>query len=106
MNLPKLIVFDLDDTLILNKIDFVILWRELLKNYLGREIEYFEVVQAPSSTDRMFCEHFLKDENQIEECLAKLQTYYYESLDKFWLPEGVSELLSELKKSNVKLAIF
>ncbi len=106
MDLPKLVVFDLDDTLILNKIDFVILWRELLKNYLGREIEYFEVVQAPSSTDRMFCEHFLKDENQVEECLAKLKNYYYENLDKFWLPDGVSELLNELKNSGVKLAIF
>lgn len=106
MSLPELVVFDLDDTLILNKIDFVILWRDLLKKYLGREIEYFEVVQAPSSTDRMFCEHFLKDSNQVEECLSKLKNYYYENLDKFWLPEGVSELLNKLKKADSKLAIF
>lgn len=102
----KLVVFDLDDTLILSKIDYVLLWRELLKEPLGREIEYFETVLAPTSTDKLFCEYFLKNPQEVEKCLEKLTKFYLENVQNFWVPEGVRELSENLSKQKIKLAIF
>ena len=106
-----IVIFDLDGTL-LNTIgdlaaavDYVMRSRELPEH---TDAEYRQMVGGGIKrlVERALPAELATDDAYVEECVAQFRRYYVDNIDRHTIPyEGMAELLKELRKRGVAVAV-
>ena len=106
-----IVIFDLDGTLLNTigdlaaSVDYVMRSRNLPEH---TDAEYRQMVGGGIKrlVERALPEELAKSESYVDECVTQFRRYYVDNIDRHTVPyEGMCELLAELQRSGVKLAV-
>lgn len=106
-----LVIFDLDGTLLNTigdlaaSVDYVMRSRNLPEH---SDAEYRQMVGGGIKrlVERALPAELAANEAYVEECVAQFRRYYVDNIDRHTIPyEGMPELLRELRRCGVKLAV-
>ena len=106
-----IVIFDLDGTLLNTigdlaaSVDYVMRSRNLPEH---TDAEYRQMVGGGIKrlVERALPEHLSKDEAYVDECVTQFRRYYVDNIDRHTVPyEGMHELLRDLQRQGVKLAV-
>lgn len=106
-----IVIFDLDGTLLNTigdlaaSVDYVMRSRNLPEH---TDAEYRQMVGGGIKrlVERALPEHLSKDEAYVDECVTQFRCYYVDNIDRHTVPyEGMHELLRDLQRQGVKLAV-
>ena len=106
-----IVIFDLDGTLLNTigdlaaSVDYVMRSRNLPEH---TDAEYRQMVGGGIKrlVERALPEHLSKDEAYVDECVTQFRRYYVDNIDRHTVPyEGMHELLRDLQRQDVKLAV-
>ena len=106
-----LVIFDLDGTLLNTigdlaaSVDYVMRSRNLPEH---SDAEYRQMVGGGIKrlVERALPAELAANEAYVEECVAQFRRYYVDNIDRHTIPyEGMPELLRELRRRGVKLAV-
>ena len=106
-----IVIFDLDGTLLNTigdlaaSVDYVMRSRNLPEH---AEAEYRQRGGGGSKrlVERALPEELAANEDYVDECVAQFRRYYVDNIDRHTVPyEGMCELLADLQRSGVKLAV-
>lgn len=109
--MKKLIIFDLDGTLLntigdlADAVDYVMRSRNLPEH---TNAEYRQMVGGGIKrlVERALPSELAENEAYVEECVAQFRRYYVDNIDRHTIPyEGIPELLRKLQCDGVKMAI-
>lgn len=109
--MKKLIIFDLDGTLLntigdlADAVDYVMRSRNLPEH---TNAEYRQMVGGGIKrlVERALPEELSKNEAYVEECVAQFRRYYVDNIDRHTIPyDGIPELLHKLQDKGVMLAV-
>ena len=109
--MKKLIIFDLDGTLLntigdlADAVDYVMRSRNLPEH---TNAEYRQMVGGGIKrlVERALPLELAENEAYVEECVAQFRRYYVDNIDRHTIPyEGIPELLRKLQCDGVKMAI-
>ena len=106
-----IVIFDLDGTLLNTigdlaaSVDYVMRSRNLPEH---TDAEYRQMVGGGIKrlVERALPEELAANEDYVDECVAQFRRYYVDNIDRHTVPyEGMCELLADLERSGVKLAV-
>ena len=106
-----IVIFDLDGTLLNTigdlaaSVDYVMRSRNLPEH---TDAEYRQMVGGGIRrlVERALPEELAANEEYVDECVAQFRRYYVDNIDRHTVPyEGMCELLADLERSGVKLAV-
>jgi phosphoglycolate phosphatase len=106
-----IVIFDLDGTLLNTigdlaaSVDYVMRSRNLPEH---TDAEYRQMVGGGIKrlVERALPEELAKSEAYVDECVTQFRRYYVDNIDRHTVPyEGMCELLADLQRSGVKLAV-
>ena len=106
-----IVIFDLDGTLLNTigdlaaSVDYVMRSRNLPEHTYA---EYRQMVGGGIKrlVERALPEHLSKDGAYVDECVTQFRRYYVDNIDRHTVPyEGMHELLRDLQRQGVKLAV-
>ena len=106
-----IVIFDLDGTLLNTigdlaaSVDYVMRSRNLPEH---TDAEYRQMVGGGIKrlVERALPEALAANEEYVDECVAQFRRYYVDNIDRHTVPyEGMCELLADLERSGVKLAV-
>ena len=106
-----IVIFDLDGTLLNTigdlaaSVDYVMRSRNLPEH---TDAEYRQMVGGGIKrlVERALPEELAANEEYVDECVAQFRRYYVDNIDRHTVPyEGMCELLADLERSGVKLAV-
>lgn len=106
-----IVIFDLDGTLLNTigdlaaSVDYVMRSRNLPEH---TDAEYRQMVGGGIKrlVERALPEELAKSEAYVDECVAQFRRYYVDNIDRHTVPyEGMCELLRDLQRAGVKLAV-
>ena len=106
-----IVIFDLDGTLLNTigdlaaSVDYVMRSRNLPEH---TDAEYRQMVGGGIKrlVERALPEELAKSESYVDECVTQFRRYYVDNIDRHTVPyEGMCELLADLERSGVKLAV-
>ena len=106
-----IVIFDLDGTLLNTigdlaaSVDYVMRSRNLPEH---TDAEYRQMVGGGIKrlVERALPEALAANEEYVDECVAQFRRYYVDNIDRHTVPyEGMCELLADLQRSGVKLAV-
>lgn len=106
-----IVIFDLDGTLLNTigdlaaSVDYVMRSRNLPEH---TDAEYRQMVGGGIKrlVERALPEYLSKDEAYVDECVTQFRRYYVDNIDRHTVPyEGMHELLRDLQRQGVKLAV-
>lgn len=109
--MKKLIIFDLDGTLLntigdlADAVDYVMCSRNLPRH---TNAEYRQMVGGGIKrlVERALPKELAENEHYVEECVTQFRRYYVDNIDRHTIPyEGITELLHKLQKDGVMLAV-
>ena len=109
--MKKLIIFDLDGTLLntigdlADAVDYVMRSRNLPEH---TNAEYRQMVGGGIKrlVERALPAELAENEAYVEECVAQFRRYYVDNIDRHTIPyEGIPELLHKLQRDGVKMAV-
>lgn len=109
--MKKLVIFDLDGTLLntigdlADAVDYVMRSRNLPEH---TNAEYRQMVGGGIKrlVERALPAELAQNEQYVEECVAQFRRYYVDNIDRHTIPyEGMPELLRKLQSMGVKLAV-
>ena len=109
--MKKLIIFDLDGTLLntigdlADAVDYVMRSRNLPEH---TNAEYRQMVGGGIKrlVERALPSELAQNEEYVEECVAQFRRYYVDNIDRHTIPyEGITELLHKLQHDGVKMAV-
>ena len=109
--MKKLIIFDLDGTLLntigdlADAVDYVMRSRNLPEH---TNAEYRQMVGGGIKrlVERALPTELAQNEEYVEECVAQFRHYYVDNIDRHTIPyEGIAELLRKLQHDGVKMAV-
>lgn len=109
--MKKLIIFDLDGTLLntigdlADAVDYVMRSRNLPEH---TNAEYRQMVGGGIKrlVERALPEELAKNEQYVEECVTQFRRYYVDNIDRHTIPyEGIHELLHKLQDNGAMLAV-
>ena len=101
------VIFDMDGVLVENSSVHEKAWRMIIEKY-GKKASGEEVKNIFGGTNKMFVERFLgiTDDKKINEIAVEKEALYREIFSNdIKAPDGLLNLLFELKKNNVRLAV-
>ena len=106
-----IVIFDLDGTLLNTigdlaaSVDYVMRSRNLPEH---TDAEYRQMVGGGIKrlVERALPSALAADENYVDDCVTQFRRYYVDNIDRHTYPyEGMPELLRELRRCGVKLAV-
>ncbi|MBO5902320.1 MAG: HAD family hydrolase [Alistipes sp.] len=106
-----IVIFDLDGTLLNTigdlaaSVDYVMRSRNLPEH---NDAEYRQMVGGGIKrlVERALPEALAANEEYVDECVTQFRRYYVDNIDRHTVPyEGMCELLADLQRSGVKLAV-
>ena len=106
-----IVIFDLDGTLLNTigdlaaSVDYVMRSRNLPEH---TDAEYRQMVGGGIKrlVERALPEALASNEEYVDECVAQFRRYYVDNIDRHTVPyEGMCELLADLQRAGVKLAV-
>ena len=106
-----IVIFDLDGTLLNTigdlaaSVDYVMRSRNLPEH---TDAEYRQMVGGGIKrlVERALPEELAKSESYVDECVTQFRRYYVDNIDRHTVPyEGMCELLADLQRAGVKLAV-
>ena len=106
-----IVIFDLDGTLLNTigdlaaSVDYVMRSRNLPEH---TDAEYRQMVGGGIRrlVERALPEELAKSEAYVDECVTQFRRYYVDNIDRHTVPyEGMCELLRDLQRAGVKLAV-
>ena len=106
-----IVIFDLDGTLLNTigdlaaSVDYVMRSRNLPEH---TDAEYRQMVGGGIKrlVERALPEELAANEEYVDECVAQFRRYYVDNIDRHTVPyEGMCELLADLERGGVKLAV-
>ncbi len=106
-----IVIFDLDGTLLNTigdlaaSVDYVMRSRNLPEH---TDAEYRQMVGGGIKrlVERALPEALAANEEYVDECVTQFRRYYVDNIDRHTVPyEGMCELLADLQRSGVKLAV-
>ena len=106
-----IVIFDLDGTLLNTigdlaaSVDYVMRSRNLPEH---TDAEYRQMVGGGIRrlVERALPEELAKSEAYVDECVTQFRRYYVDNIDRHTMPyEGMCELLRDLQRAGVKLAV-
>ena len=106
-----IVIFDLDGTLLNTigdlaaSVDYVMRSRNLPEH---TDAEYRQMVGGGIRrlVDRALPEALAANEEYVDECVTQFRRYYVDNIDRHTVPyEGMCELLCDLQRAGVKLAV-
>lgn len=106
-----IVIFDLDGTLLNTigdlaaSVDYVMRSRNLPEH---TDAEYRQMVGGGIRrlVDRALPEALAANEEYVDECVTQFRRYYVDNIDRHTVPyEGMCELLRDLQRAGVKLAV-
>lgn len=106
-----IVIFDLDGTLLNTigdlaaSVDYVMRSRNLPEH---TDAEYRQMVGGGIKrlVERALPEELAANEEYVDECVTQFRRYYVDNIDRHTVPyEGMCELLADLERSGVKLAV-
>ena len=106
-----IVIFDLDGTLLNTigdlaaSVDYVMRSRNLPEH---TDAEYRQMVGGGIKrlVERALPEELAANEDYVDECVAQFRRYYVDNIDRHTVPyEGMCELLADLQRAGVKLAV-
>ena len=109
--MKKLIIFDLDGTLLntigdlADAVDYVMRSRNLPEH---TNAEYRQMVGGGIKrlVERALPTELAENEAYVEECVAQFRRYYVDNIDRHTIPyDGITELLRKLQNDGVKMAV-
>ena len=109
--MKKLIIFDLDGTLLntigdlADAVDYVMRSRNLPEH---TNAEYRQMVGGGIKrlVERALPEELAKNEQYVEDCVAQFRGYYVDNIDRHTIPyDGITELLRKLQANGAMLAV-
>ena len=109
--MKKLIIFDLDGTLLntigdlADAVDYVMRSRNLPEH---TNAEYRQMVGGGIKrlVERALPTELAQNEQYVEECVAQFRRYYVDNIDRNTVPyDGITELLHKLQSEGVMLAV-
>ena len=109
--MKKLVIFDLDGTLLntigdlADAVDYVMRSRNLPEH---TNAEYRQMVGGGIKrlVERALPEELKRDEAYVEECVTQFRRYYVDNIDQHTIPyEGIHELLHKLQNDGVMIAV-
>ena len=109
--MKKLIIFDLDGTLLntigdlADAVDYVMRSRNLPEH---TNAEYRQMVGGGIKrlVERALPAELAENEAYVEECVAQFRRYYVDNIDRHTIPyEGIPKLLRKLQYDGVKMAV-
>ena len=109
--MKKLIIFDLDGTLLntigdlADAVDYVMRSRNLPEH---TNAEYRQMVGGGIKrlVERALPAELAENEAYVEECVAQFRRYYVDNIDRHTIPyEGIPEVLHKLQRDGVKMAV-
>lgn len=109
--MKKLVIFDLDGTLLntigdlADAVDYVMRSRNLPEH---TNAEYRQMVGGGIKrlVERALPAELAANEQYVEECVTQFRRYYVDNIDRHTIPyEGMPELLHKLQNMGVKLAV-
>lgn len=109
--MKKLIIFDLDGTLLntigdlADAVDYVMRSRNLPEH---TNAEYRQMVGGGIKrlVERALPAELAENEAYVEECVAQFRRYYVDNIDRHTIPyEGIPELLHKLQRDGVEMAV-
>ena len=109
--MKKLIIFDLDGTLLntigdlADAVDYVMRSRNLPEH---TNAEYRQMVGGGIKrlVERALPTELAQNEQYVEECVAQFRRYYVDNIDRHTIPyDGITELLHKLQSEGVMLAV-
>ena len=109
--MKKLIIFDLDGTLLntigdlADAVDYVMRSRNLPEH---TNQEYRQMVGGGIKrlVERALPKHLAENEAYVEECVAQFRRYYVDNIDRHTIPyDGITELLRKLQANGAMLAV-
>ena len=109
--MKKLIIFDLDGTLLntigdlADAVDYVMRSRNLPEH---TNAEYRQMVGGGIKrlVERALPAELAENEQYVEECVTQFRGYYVDNIDRHTIPyEGIPELLRKLQRDGVKMAV-
>ena len=109
--MKKLIIFDLDGTLLntigdlADAVDYVMRSRNLPEH---TNAEYRQMVGGGIKrlVERALPAELAENEAYVEECVAQFRRYYVDNIDRHTIPyDGIPELLHKLQRDGVKMAV-
>ena len=109
--MKKLIIFDLDGTLLntigdlADAVDYVMRSRNLPEH---TNAEYRQMVGGGIKrlVERALPAELAENEQYVEECVTQFRSYYVDNIDRHTIPyEGIPELLRKLQRDGVKMAV-
>lgn len=107
----KLIIFDLDGTLLntigdlADAVDYVMRSRNLPEH---TNAEYRQMVGGGIKrlVERALPSELAENEAYVEDCVAQFRRYYVDNIDRHTIPyDGIPELLRKLQKEGVMMAV-
>ena len=109
--MKKLVIFDLDGTLLntigdlADAVDYVMRSRNLPEH---TNAEYRQMVGGGIKrlVERALPAELAENEAYVEECVAQFRRYYVDNIDRHTIPyDGIPELLHKLQRDGVKMAV-
>lgn len=109
--MKKLVIFDLDGTLLntigdlADAVDYVMRSRNLPEH---TNAEYRQMVGGGIKrlVERALPKELASNDGYVEECVAQFRRYYVDNIDRHTIPyEGIPELLRKLQNEGVMLAV-
>lgn len=109
--MKKLVIFDLDGTLLntigdlADAVDYVMRSRNLPEH---TNAEYRQMVGGGIKrlVERALPAELAENEAYVEECVAQFRRYYVDNIDRHTIPyDGIPELLHKLQCDGVKMAV-
>ena len=106
-----IVIFDLDGTLLNTigdlaaSVDYVMRSRNLPEH---TDAEYRQMVGGGIKrlVERALPEALAANESYVDECVTQFRRYYVDNIDRHTIPyEGMCELLRDLQRAGVKLAV-
>ena len=106
-----IVIFDLDGTLLNTigdlaaSVDYVMRSRNLPEH---TDAEYRQMVGGGIKrlVERALPEELAANESYVDECVTQFRRYYVDNIDRHTVPyEGMCELLRDLQRAGVKLAV-
>lgn len=106
-----IVIFDLDGTLLNTigdlaaSVDYVMRSRNLPEH---TDAEYRQMVGGGIKrlVERALPEALAANEEYVDECVTQFRRYYVDNIDRHTVPyEGMCELLADLQRAGVKLAV-
>ena len=106
-----IVIFDLDGTLLNTigdlaaSVDYVMRSRNLPEH---TDAEYRQMVGGGIKrlVERALPEELAANEEYVDECVTQFRRYYVDNIDRHTVPyEGMCELLADLQRAGVKLAV-